>query len=351
MQHLAKLPGLELTALGYSLGLYRSLQTWLASLPQSVKKQAWMLPTGLVQRSWQAAGWPRPVTAATQVFHAWDWQVPALKRTPMVVTIHDLAYKLFPETAHPEVVQRYDRLLAQAEKNANLRVIAVSQTTKQDILNLTNIDPVRVHVVYEALPVESEIVPSEDLVLETQAMFPRPFWLFVGTTEPRKNLKNIIAAWETVRTEFDLVIAGSTGWDEFTVQPGMHVLGYVPDERLAALYRTAHALVYPSLYEGFGLPILEAYFHGCPVITSQTSSMAEIAGKPALLVDPNDPEAIAEAALAIESQDSRARLKRRQDMEQVLTQFRWQKAAQETLAVYQQAALDYLGSAYKQRMN
>lgn len=335
--HLAHLPGLELQAVGYSRGLYRPLQQWLHTLPDSVSTKAWPLSPAFVEQLWRTIRRPSPVSAKTAVFHAWEWQLPPLT-IPQVVTIHDLAYQLFPETAHPTVVKHFDRLLKQIEKNPLIHVIAVSQTTRDDVLRLTGIEAHRVHVVYEALPQESQIVPSEAVLQATAAEFPRPFLLFVGTTEPRKNLQQLIAAWKTIRRDFDLVIAGSVGWDEFTVQPGMHVLGYVPDEKLAALYRLAQALMYPSLYEGFGLPILEAYFHGCPVITSNRSSMAEIAGKPAILVNPEDPDAIAEATLTLESRDSRARRQRQKDMQRVLTEFSWEKAAQQTFAVYQQAA-------------
>lgn len=336
--NLAELRNLELTAFGYSQGQYRQLKRWLGELPANVKTKAWPISVSMTERLWRTVGRPRPANNQIDVFHAWEWQLPPLKNLPMVVTVHDLAYKLFPETAHPSVVSHYDRLLEELEKNQHIRVIAVSQTTKQDILKLTRIEESRVHVVYESLPVESEIVPSDELLTMTQIEFPKPFLLFVGTTEPRKNLTTIISAWESVKDDFDLVIAGSIGWDEFRVKPGMHVLGYIPDEKLAALYRTAHALVYPSLYEGFGLPILEAYFHGCPVITSNTSSMSEIAGQPARLVDPTNPAEIAEAILSIEDVDTKARQKRQQDMRQVLEQFRWDDTAKQTMAVYQMSA-------------
>lgn len=336
--NLAELRNLELTAFGYSRGQYRQLKSWLAGLPENVKTKAWPLSVTMVERLWQTTGQLKPDINQIEVFHAWEWQLPPLKKLPLVVTIHDLAYKLFPETAHPSVISHYDRLLGEIESNQQIRVIAVSQTTKQDILKLTRIEESRVHVVYESLPVESEIVPSAEMLAMTQFEFPKPFLLFVGTTEPRKNLTNIIQAWESVKDDFDLVIAGSVGWDEFKLKPGMHVLGYVPDEKLAALYRTAHALVYPSLYEGFGLPILEAYFHGCPVITSNTSSMSEIAGQPARLVNPENAAEIAEGILSIEAADTKARQKRQQDMRQVLEQFRWDDTAKQTMAVYQMAA-------------
>src|SRR5690606_13611531 len=114
--------------------------------------------------------------------------------------------------------------------------------------------------------------------------------------------------------------------------------GYVSTAQLACLYRLAHALVFISLSEGFGLPILEAYFHGCPVITSRVSSMPEIGGKPGLYVDPYDVEGTAETILALEPKDSRARRQREKDMLEVLESFSWERAAKETMNVYQLTA-------------
>jgi len=339
VKHLGLRQDLEVTAFGYSQGQFGQLRQWAKTLPKQVRPKLWRISPSLLGKMWRVFGGPSPVNHTTQVFHAWDWQLAPVK-TPQVVTIHDLAYKLFPETAHPVVAAHYNQLIAQLEKETDIQVITVSQTSKNDIVRLTKIATDRVHVVYQSLPEEAEVVPQQsDLDEVTQKYsLTKPFLLFVGTTEPRKNLKNIIRAWEQVKGEFDLVIAGAAGWDDFKLQPGMQVLGYVSSLELAALYRVAHVLVFPSLYEGFGLPILEAYFHGCPVITSNVSSMKEIAGKPAILVDPNSFDEIAEAIQAVEAKDSRARRKRIQDMTEVLQEFRWEKTAAQTAQVYQIAA-------------
>lgn len=330
---------LELTLFGYSWRQHDMLQQWAGEFGSHVQKRIWKIPPSLLEKMWVRTGFPSPVRGV-DIYHAWESQLPATGAVPFVVTIHDLAHMMFPETAHPKVVERYKHLLWRLEKDPRSHVIAVSHATKQDILNLTSLTPDRVHVVHEALPQEARIVPSEDEVEKTkrELQIKKPFLLFVGTTEPRKNLKNIIAAWKKVRKEFDLVIAGAQGWEEFTVEPGMHMLGYVSPSQLACLYRLAHALVFISLSEGFGLPILEAYFHGCPVITSRVSSMPEIGGKPGLYVDPYDVEGVAEAILALEAKDSRARRQREKDMREVLENFSWERAAKETMNVYQLTA-------------
>lgn len=342
VQALAQQREIDLSVFGSNWGQHKQLIKWSQTLPADVKKHLYALPPAVLRTSWQVTGWPKPLSARG-VFHAWDWQMPVWPKVGQVVTIHDLAHLIFPETAHPQVKKRYDRLIKQIEENENVRVIAVSHATRVDILRLTKIPAERVHVVYEALPSEAQLVPTADEQQATLRQFDlidRPYLLFVGTTEPRKNLANIIQAWQQVKDRFDLVIAGAAGWDNYQLEDGMHNLGYVEPAQLASLYRQAQALVYVSWYEGFGLPILEAYFHRCPVITANVSAMAEIAGSPALLVDPSDPNDIAEAMESIEDPQSRARRKRERDMQEVLSNFSWTKTAEETIQVYQQARLD-----------
>ncbi len=339
VQSLAARPDIKLSLFGTAYQHYQELAQWSDQFGADVTKHIWRCPPRVLQASWRLAGVPKIewIDAATEVFHAWDWQLAPLGRVPQVVTIHDLAYKLFPETAHTAVRQQYDRLLHTLEQYTDLQIIAVSHATKADIVNLTAISPERIHVVYEALPEEARYVPSEEerSAVLVQKNLHRPFLLTVGTTEPRKNLRRVIEAWQRLRDRFDLVIAGAAGWEVLAPEPGIHFLGYVSPEELASLYRSAHALVYVSLYEGFGLPILEAYFHRCPVVSSNVSSMAEIAGSPAILVDPYNVEMIAEACLAIEDADSAARKRRIKDMDLVLQNFSWTRAAEDTVNVYQ----------------
>lgn len=337
-RELAARPDVDLHLWGTSWGQYSQLQQWVAEFGSHVHKHVWRLPPSLIKRSWRKMNWPvaEQMTAGVQVFHAWDWQIPPVSNTPQVVTIHDLAYRLFPETAHPQVKAQYDWLLDEAEKRSDLHIIAVSHATKSDIVNLTAIPPERITVVYEALPQEAAIVPSEEEqqnVLQ-QRTLQKPFLLAVGTTEPRKNLRRVIEAWRPWKNELDLVIAGAAGWDNLPQEEGIRYLGYVTPVELASLYRKARALVYVSLYEGFGLPLLEAYFHQCPVITSALSSMSEIAGPAAVLVDPYDVEGISAAIGNMQSLSDAARRIQQSQMRETLGNFSWQRAAEETVRVY-----------------
>lgn len=333
-------PELRVGAFAASRGHQGDLRQWMSELPALGLRRLWPIPTELLGELWHRHLAPAPwIGTDAQVYHAWDWQLAPTGSRPQVVTIHDLAYKLFPHTVHPRIQHRYDRLLAQLERSPEIQIIAVSQTTKRDIARLTTIDESRIHVVYEALPSESALsLPADEAALLRRELgLERPFVLTVGTAEPRKNLLRTVEAWRPLREDLDLVVVGAAGWEALPREPGIHVVGYVDNRTLAALYREAHALLFASLYEGFGLPILEAYYHGCPVITSNRAAMVEVGGAPALYVDPEDVAAITQAVRALEGKQTQARRTRQKDMREVLASFSWQRAARETAAVYDKA--------------
>jgi len=275
------------------------------------------------------------------LFHSWDWLQPPDTKLPLVSTIHDLAILKFPETAHPSVVAHHQRswdILKQREA----RIIAVSQSTKTDIVTHLNIPADRIHVVYEALPLET--------VLTSQAMtearyqksleklqLSKPFILAVGTREPRKNLERLIQAWQPLAKEVDMLIAGETGWDGSAKfdQPELRLLGKVSSDELHVLYEEAQLLAYPSLDEGFGLPILEAFHHGTPVVTSNLSAMPEVAGNAAELVDPLSVESIRHGLKTVLEESTVAQQRRLQKMIIRLHAFSWHQVALETRKVYQ----------------
>lgn len=283
------------------------------------------------------------------VFHSWDWLQPPDKNLPLVTTIHDLALLKFPETAHPKIAAMHQRAWNVLKKRPAAQIIAVSHATKKDIVSLLEIEPNRVHVVYEALPTET--ISSMDTLTEeridqirTKLHLTTPFLLFVGTREPRKNVLKLIEAWQPLASEYDLLIAGDTGWDlsadhGFKHQP--RFLGRVSDSELAVLYEHAAIFVYPSLYEGFGLPILEAFSHGTPVVTSNLSSMPEVAGNAAELVDPHSADSIQAGITTILNETKTEAQTRLKKMILRLHLFDWQTVATQTLTVYNQAITTY----------
>jgi len=307
-------------------------------------------PPALNNFLWNRMAFPkvRSSLPKVEVFHSWDWIQPPDKDLPLVSTIHDLAMLKFPETAHPKLLSMHKKSW-EILKQRQAHIIAVSRATKRDIIEFLDIPPERIHVVHEALPQEVIAVGEqleEETVKETieKLGLTRPYVLAVGTREPRKNLERLIEAWEPLSTDYDLVIAGEQGWDatstgkKLTDMKGLHLLGRVDELQLAALYTNAKVFCYPSLYEGFGLPILEAFYFDVPVVTSNVSSMPEIAGNAAELVDPLSVESIRVGITTILKESKEQQQVRSQRMVIRQHMFSWNRAAQETAKVYALAA-------------
>lgn len=310
----------------------------IQSLPPRALSWLWSHTTLNTVRSF----WPR-----LQVFHSWDWVQPPDEDLPLVSTIHDLAMLKFPETAHPEILAHHQRAW-KILKARQARIIAVSRATKQDIMEYLEIPSQQITVIHEALPLEV-VRASQSITEQSEAMvvhrlkLDRPYILAVGTREPRKNLARLIKAWLPLAKEYQLLIAGEAGWDDsdkwLTESKGqLRFLGKVTDQELAVLYSQAEAFAYPSLYEGFGLPILEAFYHGTPVVTSNISSLPEVAGNAAILVNPESVESIREGLKTVLNESPAAQQRRAQQMIVRLHMFDWNRVALETTRVYHQAA-------------
>ncbi len=270
--------------------------------------------------------------------------LPLLSGRPTVVTIHDMVWK-----RHGQTMVRLGRMIEQLLMPKSLRkaqgVIAVSRATAQDIIAFYPDVAQKIVVIPGATSLQ-EIAPGSD-ELPTQ-----PYMLFVGTMEPRKNLNAVLDAYRLLLdsgvTTHRLVIAGNLGWkneethlklEREPLTTYVDLSGKVPDEHLVALYRGADFVVAPSLYEGFGLVVLEAMGFGKPVITANTSSLPEVAGDAALLVDPTSIQDIEIAMRAlIENRDLHAQLSR--DGVERARDFSWERAAEDTLNVLLDVAGD-----------
>jgi len=281
--------------------------------------------------------------------------LPLLHPRRSVVTVHDLGYTAFPE-AH----RRFNRWYLQASTRFSARtaghVLADSQATKDDLVRHCGADPARVTVVY--LGRDVALAPVTDFARLSQVQerlgiarsgYLRPYVLYVGTLQPRKNLVRLIDAFARVRaTEPDLclVLAGQRGWlsdpifqrvAELGLQQHVLFPGFVPDDELPALLSGALVFAFPSLYEGFGFPVLEAQACGSPVLTSTTSSLPEVAGEAALLVDPMSIEAIAAGLLRLVT-DPILREHLRSAGFANVQRFSWERCARETLLVLERTA-------------
>ncbi len=210
----------------------------------------------------------------------------------LTATLYDMTTRLMPEL-HTAANLRADESLAANVFRKAAGLIAISENTRQDAVRLLGLDASRVEVIYPGVP--------EAYFRAQPTTAAKPYVLFVGMIEPRKNVDALLDAWQDfrLRAEFDLVIAGPGGWSaektlaRLASEPqGVRYLGYVREEELPGLTAGATAFVYPSLYEGFGIPVAQAMAAGVPVITSNTSCLPEIAGDGALLVDPRSPAEI-----------------------------------------------------------
>jgi len=318
---------------GSSFGLYSNLEKSAQSLGGSAK--LYHLPPKLVTFLFHSLNLPIEIfTGSVDVFHAWDWYLPTSKSAEIITTIHDLALFKFPDTAHPEILHHHRQVLTRL-KNSNGRVIAVSQSTKDDLVTMMGFDAANITVVHNALPSEQEIsvIPEDIAQVKKKYQLTKPYFLIVGTREPRKNVSKMISAWEHFRSEYDCVVVGKEAWGE-QKHPRVIYTGYVEGKELAALYQGAKALLYVSLYEGFGLPILEAFYHQLPVVTSNTSSLPEIAGDAASYANPQDVDSIIQSIEAIIEKPEYYKEKGVAR----LSAFSWEKTAKETLSVYQKVS-------------
>ncbi len=267
---------------------------------------------------WYPHGLPREARGL-DVLHCPTFRGPVRSRVPVVVTVHDLAVLRHPGTFN-QWTRRYSRLAVPRVARAARRVIAVSEFTRGEIVELLGVPADRLRVIPNAV--------GEPFGREGPAAT-GDYVLAVGTLEPRKNLA--AAQQAAGRLGVELKVVGAQGWGGVEVDGW---LGRISDEELAALYRGARCLVYPSLYEGFGIPVLEAMACGTPVVTSTGGATEEVAGGAAVLVDPHDPTAI---AAGIEEAVARRDELRARGLERA-ARFTWGRVAAETRAVYEEAA-------------
>ena len=266
-----------------------------------------------------------------------------------VVTILDLIYHLFPKTYSKAKCLYYEAFVSRAAHQAN-RIITISENNKRDIIEHLRVPEEKVTVTY--CGVDSAFAPVEDAtritIVKKKYHLPDKFILSVGTLEPRKNIPRLLRAFANLlnqtRIEEKLVITGMKGWlygeifdtiSELGIEEDVHFTGFASDSDLPALYSGASLFVFPSIYEGFGFPPLEAMACGTPVITSNTSSLPEVIGNAGIMVNPYKTEEIAEAMYKLLSDENIQNEMRRKGIERA-KQFSWEETAKQTLYVYEE---------------
>ncbi|MCS7251423.1 MAG: glycosyltransferase family 1 protein [Anaerolineae bacterium] len=322
--------------------LFPPLDT-LPARPCPLPAKAWRLQVMLAHLlRWHMDTLIRPAG----LFHATDHLLPPFRALPSVFTLHDLIFRLYPET-HMPLNRWFLSLMMPRFLRCADAVIAVSECTRRDVLRWYRVPEERIYVIYEGVDVRFRPASPEAIAaLRARYSLPDRFILYVGTIEPRKNLPTLFAAYRYLLERYPdvgLVIAGKAGWltqgtfralREMGLRDRVRFLGYVPDDDLPILYSAASVFALPSLYEGFGLPPLEAMACGTPVIVSDTSSLPEIVGEAGLRVPPDRP-ADWTAALAVTLADESLRARLREAGLRQAARFKWAETARQTAEVYE----------------
>lgn len=273
--------------------------------------------------------------------------MPLIRRASLktVVTIHDLGSEFLPQ--HHQFPQKlylnWSTKFAVRQADA---LIAVSEATKRDLVKKLHADSKKISVIYEGIDKDFYYPRTPEEINKSRSHFGliKPYLLFVGTVQPRKNLRFLIEAFAAAKLKnFDLVIAGKPGWlyeeiyaapKEFGVEDKVKFVGFVDPQLLPGLYSGAEAFVYPSLFEGFGLPLLEAMACGCPIIANNSSSIPEVVGEAGVLVKPgNMADFVKQLKNLLKSEKQQLELK--QKAKEQLKKFDWDKTAQETVTLFE----------------
>ncbi|MBN3948856.1 MAG: glycosyltransferase family 4 protein [Nostoc sp. NMS7] len=282
------------------------------------------------------------------ILHGTNYSVYPCNNSLKVMNIYDLTFIKYPNYID-SVVKRYAERVKRCLQWTDI-VLTISESSRKDIIEYLDVDPKKVYVT----PLASRYSPNylsdkkNIAALEKQVNydFSKPYLLFVSTIEPRKNINAIIYAFNLLKKkckiEHQLILIGKKGWNYDPIfadiesspwKSQIHHLDYLSDELVALFYSKADVFVYPSHYEGFGLPVLEAMTLGAPVVTSNTSSIPEVSGDAAILIDPNDPVQLAEAILKVIS-DSQLRQELINKGKARAKLFSWERTAKETLNAY-----------------
>jgi glycosyltransferase involved in cell wall biosynthesis len=304
---------------------------------------------------WQRLRLPLPIQTVTghlDLFHSPDFVLPPTGRTPALLTIHDLSFLRVPEFFVPGFRDYLEKAVTRAVRRAR-HILADSQSTRRDLIELLKAEPERVTVVYPGVEPRFHSVQDTAVLAGVQAHYhlPSRFVLGLGTLQPRKNFEGLVEAFGRMLSDhigdptfagLNLVIAGGKGWmyeemlaciERSALADRVRFVGFVDDTDLPALYSLAEVFAFPSRYEGFGLPVLEAMACGTPVVAADNSSLPEVVGEAGLLVDERDPDALA-AALARLLTDKGLRQGLAAAAATQVQKFTWDAAARQVVRLY-----------------
>ncbi len=332
-------PEHEYVLFGSTLRRKKQLNDFVDLLPRqnSITTKFYSLPPTVLSLMWNNLHAPQieHFIGKTDVFHSSDWTEPP-SRIPKVTTIHDMIVYRHPETLDSRIidVQRNKLIWVKKESSA---IIVDSESTKIDVVMYLKVPDTKIHVIH--LGVDEIYTPQKSYrvgKVRKKYKLVGKYILCVGTREPRKNLDRLIRAFQELESQdFTLVIAGNPGWgDEVARYSKMRVLGFVPAVDMPALYSGASCFIYPTLYEGFGLPVLEAMACGTPVVASSRGSLKEITGNLAIVVDPENINSILDGLKLVLRMSKSERIRISNKGRTHAAQYTWRKAAEKTINVY-----------------
>lgn len=344
----------------YAAGGLDRRSPYLAGLHELCRRHPYVravgipLPPRRLTQLWHRLRVPLPIeifTGPIDVLHAPDFVPPPTHAGRVLVTVHDLSFRVHPECAYPSVRRYLEAAVPRAVRRAHV-VLADSRATRDDLVRLLAVPTDKITVVYPGVAARFRPMDAAELVgARARLGLPNDFLLFVGTLEPRKNLPRLVAAYaQLVATDarfatLPLILGGRRGWmyeptlaaiAEHGMQERIRLIDFIADDDLPIVYNLSRAFIYPSIYEGFGLPVVEALACGVPVVTCDNSSLPEVAGAAALLVPANDTTALARA-IAAAAWDPAVRARARQLGPVQAAAFSWASAAQDVRDLYQRA--------------
>ena len=328
---------------GYAIG---RMELDRVSLPEKVGCHQLHAPTSLGYWSWRRFGWPS-VEGLTQrnldVVHGTNFYLPATRSAKRVISVHDISFVVHPEWMNRKVVSPYADYLKEFCAKAD-GIITFSDFTKREMVEQLGAEAAQIHVTPHGIRSDwCRFDRDEAKACVQQYGIDGPYLLYVGTIEERKNVPRLLEAFASLRSlPHKLVLVGRPGWmpksldtllDELELRDRVHLPGFISHRNVSAFYAAADAFLFPSLYEGFGFPLLEAFTCGCPVVTSNVTSLPEVGGDAVEIVDPMDVGDIARGIESVVSDTDyaatlRERGKARADL------YTWGRTAEQTMDVY-----------------
>lgn len=307
----------------------------------------WPTERRLARILWEQTAWPWSAAhERLDLLHSMAFVTPVLNRVPEVVTIYDLSFYHFAQT-FPATQRVYLQRQTARSVRGSRRVITISEASRRDIHQLFGVPLARIETIYPGVDPNFAVLPAEQIeAFRRREDLPERFLLHVGTLQPRKNIPVLLYALSRLaRPDLNLVLVGGKGWmydeifelaDKLGLREQVYFAGYVADEELPYWYNAAAAFVLPSLYEGFGMPVVEAMACGTPVIAARSSSLPEAGGDAALYFEAHDADDLSAQLTAVLDDDCLAARMRQAGQRQAAT-FSWHRAGQATAGVYHKA--------------